>query len=81
MGRSLRTSEVTGPTDRELRAIEAEWPVIAAELAVVDAEIAAARAGDALDELDRRRMHRANARLTREIAASAGRVRDLGGAA
>jgi hypothetical protein len=31
------------PTDADLAAIEAEWPLIAAELAVVDAEIAAAQ--------------------------------------
>jgi hypothetical protein len=33
------------PSRRELRAIEAEWPVIAADLAAVDEEIAAASAG------------------------------------
>ena len=61
----------TEPTRQELQAIEAEWPLIAAELAVVDAEIAAARAGDDMTELGRRRMRRAQARLTRQIAADA----------
>jgi hypothetical protein len=31
------------PSRRELRAIEAEWPAIAAELAIVATEVAAAR--------------------------------------
>lgn len=31
-----------GPTVAELEAIEAEWPLIAAELALVDAEVLAA---------------------------------------
>jgi hypothetical protein len=35
------------PTRRELLAIEAEWPLIAAELAVVDAEVAELRGLDA----------------------------------
>ena len=47
------------PSHRELRAIEAAWPVIAAELAVVDAEVAAARSGDEQSELGRRRLRRA----------------------
>jgi hypothetical protein len=59
------------PTASDLQEIEAEWPLIAAELAVVDAEIAAARAGDEMTELDRRRMRRATARLTRRIVADA----------
>ncbi len=34
--------EPVGPTQRELEAIEAEWPLIAAEIALVDAETQAA---------------------------------------
>jgi hypothetical protein len=50
--------QVTGlrevePSDRELRAIEREWPVIAAGLAEVDAEIATASA-DVVDLASRR---------------------------
>jgi hypothetical protein len=72
------------PTRRELRAIEAEWPLIAAELAVVEAECAALQTGEESSELDRRRLRRAQSRLTRRIAAgtagTAG-VSALGGAA
>jgi hypothetical protein len=76
--RRLRREE---PTTRELRAIEAEWPVIAAEIAVVDAEIAAARAGDEMTELGRRRVRRATARLARQIVADAAVDGSFGGAA
>jgi hypothetical protein len=69
------------PTSTELRAIEAEWPLIAAELAVVDAEIAAARAGAEMTELERRRSRRATARLTRRIVADAAVDGMFGGAA
>ena len=53
MGSEERQSEE--PTRRELRAIEAEWPVIRADLAVVAAECAAAADGVELDELAVRR--------------------------
>ena len=69
------------PTRRELAAIEAEWPLIEAEMAVVDAEVAAARTCDAMTELGRRRVRRARARLTRELAGMAHRPGDLDGAA
>ena len=69
------------PTQQELREIEAEWPLIAAELAVVDAEIAAARAGDEMTELDRRRLRRATGRLTRQLVADAAADDSFGGAA
>jgi uncharacterized protein DUF6284 len=70
------------PTRRELQAIEAEWPLIEAELAVVDAEIAAARLGDDMSELGRRRVRRATARLTAQMVESAWQPGDdLGGAA
>lgn len=55
---------LNGPTRRELRQIEAEWPLIAAELAVVDAEIALAATGDGASELGRRRLDQAVAGAT-----------------
>ena len=55
------------PSARELRAIEAEWPAIAAELAVTDAEIAAARLGDEMSELERRRLRRRQAACARSM--------------
>ena len=70
-----------GPTARELRQIEAEWPLIEVELAVVDAEIVAARAGDEMTELDRRRSRRAAARALRQIVADAAVDGSFGGAA
>lgn len=70
-----------GPSRRELRAIQAEWPLIAAELAVVDAEIAAARSGDDESELARRRLRRAQARLVRVMVESAREGGPLDGAA
>jgi hypothetical protein len=70
------------PTLGELRAIEAEWPVIAAELAVVDAEIAVLQSPYGWCELDRRRLRRAQAELNRQIAADAARFTGpLGGVA
>jgi hypothetical protein len=59
------------PTTADLRAIEAEWPLIAAELAIVNAEIVTARVGDGGDELSRRRSRREAARLLRTLALSA----------
>ncbi|GAB6901538.1 DUF6284 family protein [Kineosporia succinea] len=51
---------LNGPSRRELREIEAEWPLILAELAVVDAEIALAITGDEVaSELGRRRLDQA----------------------
>jgi len=69
------------PTDRELRAIEAEWPRIAAELAVLDAEIAALTTGEPSSELSRRRVRRAKAQLTRQITADTQRPGSLDGVA
>jgi hypothetical protein len=59
------------PTGRDLQAIEEEWPVIAAELAVLDAEIANLMTGEESSPLSRRRLRRAQARLTRLIAEGA----------
>ena len=55
------------PSADELDAIEAEWPLIAAELAVLDAEIDVLNAADhgGPTELDWRRLRRAEARVTR----------------
>jgi hypothetical protein len=47
------------PTAADLTAIEAEWPVMAAELAVVDAEIAALSVASSPSPLDWRRIRRA----------------------
>ena len=46
------------PSGAELAAIEAEWPRIAADLAVLDAEIRALSVGVGLDELGVRRARR-----------------------
>jgi hypothetical protein len=51
--RRMRDMTEREPSARDLRAIEREWPVIAAGLAAVDAEIAAASA-DLVDLASRR---------------------------
>lgn len=63
------------PSARDLAAIEAEWPLIAAELAVLDAEIALINAADqgGPSPLDWRRLRRAEARVTRVAAELAAR--------
>ncbi|MDT3445983.1 DUF6284 family protein [Pseudofrankia sp. BMG5.37] len=50
------------PTDRDLAAIDAEWPLIAAEIAVVDAEAAVAL--DYTDGLAARRLSVGRRRLS-----------------
>jgi hypothetical protein len=59
-----------GPTSAELDAIEDEWPLIAAELDVLDAEITLINAGDhgGPSPLDWRRLRRAEARVIRVAA-------------
>jgi Family of unknown function (DUF6284) len=59
-----------GPTSAELDAIEVEWPLIAAELDVLDAEIHLICADDhgGPTVLDWRRLRRAEARVTRVAA-------------
>ena len=57
-----------GPSLAELAAIETEWPLIAAEMALVDAEIRLLTAGRPSD-LDWRRLRRAEHRVARELAA------------
>ena len=58
------------PSASELDAIEAEWPLIAADLDVLDAEIAIINAADrgGPTVLDWRRLRRAEARVTRVAA-------------
>ncbi|GAA2797223.1 DUF6284 family protein [Kribbella solani] len=57
----IHLSAVTGeePTAADLAAIEREWPLIAAELDLLDAEIAAINAGPHASELETRRVRRA----------------------
>jgi hypothetical protein len=54
-----------GPTARELRSIEAEWPVIAAEHAVVVAECRLAESSDPVAVRAHRRAVAALAAVTR----------------
>jgi hypothetical protein len=62
------------PTRRDLAAIEAEWPLIEAGLAAVDAEIRSLLAADVVDELVVRRARRARRRVLRVVpAVAAGR--------
>jgi hypothetical protein len=67
------------PTAGDLAEIDDEWPLIAAEISVVEAEIAmlCAPAGGA-SEIDWRRLRRAQARVLREAAAYAARRRAAG---
>ena len=63
------------PTDADLAANDAAWPLIEAELSLLDAEIAWINAVDhgGPSPLDWRRLRRAEARVTRvaaELAAS-----------
>jgi hypothetical protein len=60
------------PSPADLAAIEAEWPLIAAELDLLDAEIREINAEPAASVLDRRRVRRAQRRVLaarRELAA------------
>ncbi|WP_320069769.1 DUF6284 family protein [Micromonospora sp. RTGN7] len=58
------------PTTADLAAIDTEWPLIAAELDVLDAEITMLYAEDhgGPNVLDWRRLRRAEARVTRAAA-------------
>jgi Flp pilus assembly protein TadB len=51
------------PTSTELDAIEAEWPLIAAELELLDAQIVMLIAGGHATTMDRRRVRRAEHRV------------------
>ncbi|MEO3747140.1 DUF6284 family protein [Plantactinospora sp. B5E13] len=57
------------PTPADLAAIDREWPLIEAELALLDAEITALYADGGPSPLDRRRIRRAEQRVMRAAAA------------
>ncbi|MEV6285527.1 DUF6284 family protein [Kribbella sp. NPDC051770] len=60
------------PSPADLAAIEAEWPLIAAELDLLDAEIREINTEPTASVLDRRRVRRAERRVLatrRELAA------------
>ncbi|GAA1562499.1 hypothetical protein GCM10009789_14600 [Kribbella sancticallisti] len=61
----IHLASVSGeaPTAADLAAIEREWPLIAAELDLLDAEISFINAGPAASVLDRRRVRRAEHRV------------------
>ncbi len=59
------------PTGADLAAIETEWPLIAAELDVLDAEIALLMAGHRASLLDWRRLRRAEERVMVRAAQAA----------
>jgi hypothetical protein len=79
--RAIRHLDQLEPTRSDLDAIEAEWPFIAAELAVLDAEIAALQCGEESSELTRRRLRRAQAQRVREMPLIAREIDPLGGVA
>ncbi|MEV1156926.1 DUF6284 family protein [Micromonospora chokoriensis] len=64
------------PTAADLAAIDAEWPLIATELDLLDAEITLLYAEDhgGPTELDWRRVRRAEARVTRAAIETASRT-------
>lgn len=68
------TTADTEPKPAELASIEDEWPVIEAEILLLDAEIRNLIAGHRVSELDVRRLRRAEDRVTREAAAYATRT-------
>ena len=65
-----RLARVDGPSSTDLTAIESEWPLIAAELDVLDAEIALLYAEDrgGPTPMDWHRLRRAEARVTKTAA-------------
>lgn len=78
-----KVHRINEPSPAELDAIEAEWPLIAAELDVLDAEIAIINAADhgGPAVLDWRRLRRAEGRVTRVAAELAARPAARKGAA
>jgi hypothetical protein len=72
---SLTSSDMPEPTAAALSAIEAERPLIEAEIDVVDAEIALLYAADrgGPTPMDWRRLRRAEAKVTRLAAELANR--------
>jgi hypothetical protein len=79
----IHLSPVDGeePTPAELEAIEHdEWPLIAAELKLLDAEIAYINAGPAASDTDRRRIRRAARqvlKVARDLADRAPEAQDV----
>jgi hypothetical protein len=73
------------PTPIQLAAIEAEWPLIAAELELLDAHLVLLINAGRVSALDHRRIRRAQRRMLaarRAVAGAHGRpTPDLGGAA
>jgi cob(I)alamin adenosyltransferase len=70
---SLPAADSEGPSPAELAEIEQDWPLIAAELDLLDAQIAYINAGPYASVLDRRRVRRAERRVlavSRELDAS-----------
>ncbi|MEV7228315.1 DUF6284 family protein [Polymorphospora sp. NPDC051019] len=67
------------PTAADLAAIESEWPLIAAELDLLDAEITLICAADhgGPTALDWRRLRRAEARVIRAAAAIGSPVKPI----
>ena len=72
---SLTSSDMPEPTPADLAAIEDEWPRIAAEIDVVDAQIALINAADrgGPTPMDWRRLRRAEAHVTKVAAELADR--------
>ncbi|QNE20192.1 hypothetical protein F1D05_22625 [Kribbella qitaiheensis] len=60
---ALQAIASEGPSAADLAEIEQEWPLIAAELDLLDAQIAYINAGRAPSVLDRRRVRRAERRV------------------
>lgn len=73
--RPLTASDLPEPSAADLAAIDVEWPVIAAGIDVVNAEIALINAADrgGPSPLDWRRLRRAEAAVTRLAAELAAR--------
>ena len=74
---TLSLSDDDGPTPADLAAIEHEWPLIAAEMDLVAAEITVLCADRPLTELDWRRLRRAEQRVSREFVALYGAAADI----
>jgi hypothetical protein len=66
------------PTDDDLAEIDDEWPLIAAEISVVEAEISMLCAPDGASEMDWQRLRRARRAVLREAVAHAARRRASG---
>ena len=72
----LEPANEDGPSVEDLDAIEVEWPLIAAEVELTNAQIRILAAQPQPTVLDWRRLRRAQARVLREAAALASRPAD-----